>query len=98
MRLFLFFILFLAEAASAQPYPAKAITLVNGFPPGGPTDITLRQIAGKLSERLGQPVVIDNRAGASGTIAGAPEAFGAYVAQEAKRWRDAVAVSGLKLE
>ena len=71
MRLFLFFILFLMETASAQTYPTKAITLVNGFPPGGPTDITLRQIAGKLSERLAQPVVIDNRAGASGTIAGA---------------------------
>lgn len=71
MRLFLFLILFSMETASAQNYPAKAVTLVNGFPPGGPTDITLRQIATKLADRLGQPVVIDNRAGAAGTIAGA---------------------------
>ncbi|MGH8765740.1 MAG: Bug family tripartite tricarboxylate transporter substrate binding protein, partial [Burkholderiales bacterium] len=71
VRLFLFLILFSIETASAQNYPDKEITLVNGFPPGGPTDITLRQIAAKLSERVGQPVVIDNRAGAAGTIAGA---------------------------
>ena len=70
MRRILFFMLLLAGTASAQTYPAKAITLVNGFPPGGATDITLRQIAAKLSERVGQPVVIDNRAGAAGTIAG----------------------------
>ena len=70
MRLFLFLILFLIETASAQNYPTRAITLVNGFPPGGPTDLTLRQIAAKLSEQLGQPAVIDNRAGAAGTIAG----------------------------
>jgi len=70
MRLLLSALLFSAGAACAQTYPSKAITLVNGFPPGGPTDLTLRQIAAKLSERLGQPTVIDNRAGASGTIAG----------------------------
>ena len=63
--------LFVAGAACAQPYPSRPIVLVNGFPPGGPTDLTLRQIAAKLSDRLGQPTVIDNRAGASGTIAGA---------------------------
>ena len=70
MKRFLFLVLFLIETASAQTFPTRAITLVNGFPPGGPTDLTLRQIAAKLSERLGQPTVIDNRAGASGTIAG----------------------------
>jgi tripartite-type tricarboxylate transporter receptor subunit TctC len=70
MRILLSVLLFAAGAASAQTYPSRAITLVNGFPPGGPTDLTLRQIAAKLSERLGQPTVIDNRAGASGTIAG----------------------------
>jgi tripartite-type tricarboxylate transporter receptor subunit TctC len=63
-------ILFAAGTACAQGYPSRPITLVNGFPPGGPTDLTLRQIAAKLSERLGQPAVIDNRAGAAGTIAG----------------------------
>ena len=70
MRTLFFFSLFFSSIASAQTYPSKAVTLVNGFPPGGPTDITLRQIAAKLAERLAQPVVIDNRAGAAGTIAG----------------------------
>jgi tripartite-type tricarboxylate transporter receptor subunit TctC len=71
MRLLVLVLLFAAGVAGAQTYPSKPVTLVNGFPPGGPTDLTLRQIAAKLSERLGQPMVIDNRAGASGTIAGA---------------------------
>jgi tripartite-type tricarboxylate transporter receptor subunit TctC len=52
-------------------YPAKAITLLVGFPPGGGTDLIARQLAPKLSELLRQPVVVDNRAGASGTIAAA---------------------------
>jgi tripartite-type tricarboxylate transporter receptor subunit TctC len=71
MRILLSMLAFCAGAACAQPYPSRPITLVNGFPPGGPTDLTLRQIAARLAERLGQPAVIDNRAGASGTIAGA---------------------------
>ena len=70
MRVLLMGMLLAAGAACAQTYPSRPITLVNGFPPGGPTDLTLRQIAAKLSERLGQPTVIDNRAGAAGTIAG----------------------------
>ena len=70
MRILLLGLLFAAGAACAQTYPSRPITLVNGFPPGGPTDLTLRQIAARLSERLGQPAVIDNRAGAAGTIAG----------------------------
>ena len=55
----------------AQSYPLRPITILNGFPPGGPTDIVVRQIGAKLSDRLGQPVIIENRAGATGTIAGA---------------------------
>jgi tripartite-type tricarboxylate transporter receptor subunit TctC len=63
--------LMLGGSAFAQTYPSKPVTILNGFPPGGPTDTVLRQIAAKLSDRLGQPVVIENRAGAAGTIAGA---------------------------
>jgi tripartite-type tricarboxylate transporter receptor subunit TctC len=53
---------------AAQTYPNKAIRIVVPFPPGGGADMTARPIAQKLSERWGQPVVIDNRGGASGMI------------------------------
>ncbi len=55
-------------AAIAQPYPSKPIKLIVPYPPGGNTDIVARMYSQKLSERLGQPVVIDNRGGAAGAI------------------------------
>jgi tripartite-type tricarboxylate transporter receptor subunit TctC len=54
--------------AQAQTYPAKPITIVVAYPAGGDTDAMARLFAEKLSTRLGQPVVIDNRPGASGVI------------------------------
>lgn len=55
--------------SSAQSYPVKPIHIFVGFPAGTATDTTARIVAQKLPERLGQPVVVENRAGASGTIA-----------------------------
>jgi len=55
--------------AVAQNYPQKSIRLLVGFPPGGGNDALMRVIAPRLSEALGQQLVIDNRAGAGGNIA-----------------------------
>lgn len=54
--------------AWAQAFPAKPMRLVVPFPPGGPTDLFARQYGARLSAVLGQPVVIENKAGASGAI------------------------------
>ncbi|HLK84601.1 MAG TPA: tripartite tricarboxylate transporter substrate binding protein [Xanthobacteraceae bacterium] len=54
--------------ANAQDYPNKPIRLVVPFPPGGPNDIIGRVVGQKMQELLGQPIVIDNRPGAGGTL------------------------------
>jgi tripartite-type tricarboxylate transporter receptor subunit TctC len=58
----------LPNAACAQTWPSGPITIIVPFVPGGTTDIIAREIGQKLSERLGKPVVIDNRGGAGGTL------------------------------
>lgn len=57
-----------AMSATAQPWPAKAIRVVVNFPAGGTTDLMARAWTKKLSDALGQPVVIENRGGAGGTL------------------------------
>ena len=63
--------LFLAVSTAlwAQDYPSKPIRMVVGFPPGGGTDVVARILAPRMSELLAQPIVIDNRPGATGTVA-----------------------------
>ena len=58
-----------SRSAGAQGYPTRPVRLIVGFPPGGGTDVAARLIGQWLSERLGQPVVIENRPGAGSNIA-----------------------------
>ena len=59
---------FVKGAAAQETYPARAVSMVVPWPPGGPTDTFARVLAGKLSEDAGRPFVVDNRGGANGTI------------------------------
>jgi len=58
-----------AQGSAATKFPERPIRLVVGFPPGGATDILARILSQHMPESIGQPVVVDNRGGASGTIA-----------------------------
>lgn len=74
MRLLLVVLSFCVPAvAVGQAYPAKPVRMLLAFPPGGPTDINARIFAQKLSEQMGQQVVVDNKPGAGGNV-GATEA------------------------
>jgi len=58
----------LVAISSAQNYPSRQMRIIVGFPAGGGTDATARLVAQKLTERMGQPVVVENHPGASGSI------------------------------
>ena len=66
----MFALLWTAAITRAADYPARPVTIVLGFPPGGASDILGRLIANKLAAVLGQPFVIDDRPGAGGNVAG----------------------------
>ncbi|MDM0033216.1 tripartite tricarboxylate transporter substrate binding protein [Variovorax sp. J22P271] len=56
------------STAQAQAFPTKPISLIIPFPPGGPTDAMARTLAAEIKDALGQPVIVENRAGAGGNI------------------------------
>ena len=58
-----------AGIAHAQQFPSKPIRVIVPFPPGGPTDLTVRPVGQKMHELFGQPIVMEHRAGAAGVIA-----------------------------
>src|SRR4051812_11860260 len=68
IKAFLCIVISLSGHAFAQGYPAKAVTFIVPFSPGGGTDITARTVAAKLTAKWGQSVVVDNRAGAGGIL------------------------------
>lgn len=71
VRLFIIPCVLLASGVhvQAQDYPTKPIRFVVGFPPGGATDTAVRRLAEQVSSQIGQPIVVDNKPGASGNIA-----------------------------
>ena len=66
-----FALLLFITAANAQEFPSKPVRILVPWPPSGNVDITARTVAPALGEALGQPVIVDNRAGAAGTIGSA---------------------------
>jgi tripartite-type tricarboxylate transporter receptor subunit TctC len=76
----------LATAAAAQDFPTRPLRMIVGFPPGGPTDLVARLVAQHLTEAMAHQVVIDNRPGAGGAVAGqvmakaAPDGYTLFLA------------------
>ena len=64
-----FFLALMTSMLWAQSWPTKPVRMIIAFPPGGPTDLVTRVLAQKLSEQLGQQVIVDNKPGAGGNIA-----------------------------
>ncbi len=67
-NIYLAIVLALPGIAAAQPFPSKPIRIIVAYTPAGATDILARAVGQKMSERFGQPVIVDNRPGATGNI------------------------------
>ncbi len=68
LRLLLLMLCVVSGSAAAQTWPSKPLKMIVPFPPGGAVDILGRAISQKISDATGQPVVVDNRAGAGGAV------------------------------
>jgi tripartite-type tricarboxylate transporter receptor subunit TctC len=94
----------IAVAASAAEYPSRPIRIVVPWPAGGPTDAVARVLAQEMSETLHQPVIVDNRAGATGTIGSdtvarsAPDGYTIVVANTASHSLSKVAMAQLSYD
>jgi tripartite-type tricarboxylate transporter receptor subunit TctC len=89
MRILIAFLVFAAQAALAQSWPAKPLRWIVPYPPGGSTDIATRPLAERVGQALGQPGVVENRAGAGGNVGieaaskSAPDGYTLLVAPDA---------------
>jgi len=101
MKWFFLFVVLFSNAVAGQEWPNKPVRVIVGYPAGGGHDFTARVIAGRLAEVLKQPFVVENRSGASGTIAtdgiakGPADGYSFIVASPAETVVGAV--SGLKM-
>jgi tripartite-type tricarboxylate transporter receptor subunit TctC len=93
-----------ATAHAAEKFPLRPVRLIVPYAPGGATDITARQLQSKISETWGQPVIVDNRAGASGNIAldlaakSAPDGYTLFVGNVSTNAINETTFSSLKVK